>query len=117
MRCPVDWVPRRRAGTPWYRPVVRVISLLLVLCLAVACTPAPKPAPAVANLSALEVVAKARVAKTPDPPAILMVDPQVPYGRVVEVIDALKRAGVSRIALGVPVPPTGSGAPVPPKTP
>lgn len=67
----------------------------------------------VADLVALEAAAKARVAKEPDAQAIIMVDPQVPYGRVVEVIDALKRAGVSRIAFGVLTPPTGSGAPAP----
>ena len=45
------------------------------------------------------------VRKSPDVRAVIAADKSVQYGRVVAVMDALKRAGVAKIAFAVGPPP------------
>jgi len=63
----------------------------------------------VADTTALIGVAKAAVAKSPDVRAVIRADKDAKHGRVIAVLDALKQAGISKIAFGVA--PVGSATP------
>jgi biopolymer transport protein ExbD len=63
---------------------------------------------AVANDDAILPAAREAQAKNPELRAVIKADSQVPHGRVINVLDLLKQAGVSKIAFGVtPIPPHG----------
>jgi biopolymer transport protein ExbD len=54
-------------------------------------------------------------AKNPDIRAVIKADEKVPHGRVIHVLDLLKRAGVAKIAFGNS--PISPGTPAPPAKP
>jgi biopolymer transport protein TolR len=58
---------------------------------------------AAATLATLKAVLAAAVAKRPDAPVIVMGDKDVRYDLVVQVLDAARAAGVSRLSLAVQV--------------
>ncbi len=66
---------------------------------------------AVASDEAVTPLAKAAKAKTADLRAVVRADTKLEYGRVIHVIDLLKRAGVSKIAFAVS-PSDKGGVPV-----
>ena len=66
---------------------------------------------AVANDEAITPLAKAAKAKNADLRAVVRADTKLEYGRVIHVIDLLKRVGVSKIAFAVS-PSDKSGTPV-----
>jgi|SRR5450432_1246937 biopolymer transport protein ExbD len=53
------------------------------------------------NDEAITPLAKAAKAKTPDLRAVIRADRKVEHGRVIHVLDLLKRAGVAKIAFAV----------------
>ncbi|HEX3775404.1 MAG TPA: biopolymer transporter ExbD [Polyangiaceae bacterium] len=53
------------------------------------------------NDEAITGLAKAAKAKTPDLRAVIRADRKVEHGRVIHVLDLLKRAGVAKIAFAV----------------
>jgi biopolymer transport protein ExbD len=57
--------------------------------------------------------AKERVAKNPDVRVTIHADALVAHGKVVEVLDLLKQAGITKIAFGVAPPPEPSAPPRP----
>ena len=65
----------------------------------------------VANDEAITPLAKAAKAKTSDLRAVVRADTKLEYGRVIHVIDLLKRVGVAKIAFAVS-PSDKSGTPV-----
>ncbi|MBK9258353.1 MAG: biopolymer transporter ExbD [Polyangiaceae bacterium] len=70
------------------------------------------------NADALLPLAKEAQAKTPDLRAVIRAESLVQHGRVMQSLDVLKRAGVSKIAFGVTPTAEGEGAPAPaPATP
>ena len=54
----------------------------------------------IAGLQALEARAREALAGDPELRAVIQADGAVPHRRVISTLDALKRAGVSRIAFG-----------------
>jgi biopolymer transport protein ExbD len=67
---------------------------------------------------ALLPLAKEAQAKTPDLRAVIRAESSVQHGRVMQSLDVLKRAGVSKIAFGVtPVAESEGGAAPAPATP
>jgi len=65
----------------------------------------------VANDEAITPLAKAAKAKTSDLRAVVRADTKLEYGRVIHVIDLLKRVGVAKIAFAVS-PSDKTGTPV-----
>lgn len=55
-------------------------------------------------------LAKEALAKNPEIRATIRADSAVPHGRVMQVVDLLKQAGMSRIAFGVSPTPAEPGA-------
>jgi len=56
---------------------------------------------ALQNENELTERARDAVRKSPDVRAVIAADRSVPYGRVITVMDALKRAGVTKMAFAV----------------
>lgn len=69
---------------------------------------------AVSSDEAITELAKKGRAKTPDLRAVIRADKKVEHGRVIHVLDLLKRAGIAKIAFAVA--PAGSGAETPVET-
>jgi len=70
------------------------------------------------NADALLPLAKEAQAKTPDLRAVIRAESTVQHGRVMQSLDVLKRAGVSKIAFGVTPVTDSEGTPAPaPATP
>ena len=61
---------------------------------------------------AITPLAKAAKAKTPDLRAVIRADRKVEHGRVIHVLDLLKRAGVAKIAFAVSPSDKGGSLPV-----
>jgi biopolymer transport protein ExbD len=61
---------------------------------------------------AIMPLAKAAKAKTPDLRAVIRADRKVEHGRVIHVLDLLKRAGVAKIAFAVSPADKGGSLPV-----
>jgi hypothetical protein len=56
---------------------------------------------AVSNDDALRALARSRVAASADMRAVISADKDVPHGRVVQVLEALKQSGITKIAFSV----------------
>jgi biopolymer transport protein ExbD len=69
----------------------------------------------IANDDAVSGLAKAAKAKNEDLRAVIRADQKVEHGRVIHVLDLLKRAGLSKIAFAV-TPSAASAAPAPQPT-
>lgn len=65
-----------------------------------------------AGIDALSALARAHAARDPEARATIQADRSVSHGTVIGVLDALKQAGVTRIAFGVAAP-APSVAPTP----
>lgn len=65
------------------------------------------------SADALLPLAKEAQAKTPDLRAVIRAESTVQHGRVMQSLDVLKRAGVSKIAFGVTPVADGDGAAAP----
>lgn len=70
------------------------------------------------NPDALLPLAKEALAKTPELRSVIRAESTVQHGRVMQALEILKRAGMSKIAFGVSVVGDGEAAPAPvPATP
>jgi len=65
------------------------------------------------NADALLPLAKEALAKTPDLRTVIRAESAVQHGRVMQALEVLKRAGMSKIAFGVSVTGDAAGTPAP----